>query len=127
MEMSTKHFRKREAILSYLQGTKAHPSAEEVYTALKHEIPDLSLATVYRNLSLFKKQGLASGIATVNGVERFDGNCKPHVHFICEACGAVQDLDMPLPESLQQSAESHCGGRIGECHLSFTGTCRNCL
>lgn len=127
MEMSTKHFRKRDAILQYLQSTKAHPSAETVYAALKPEIPDLSLATVYRNLSLFKKQGVVSAIATVNGTERFDGNCAPHVHFICEACGAVQDLDVPLPESLQKSAESHCGGRIGECHLSFTGTCRNCL
>ena len=127
MPVSTKHFRKRDAILHYLQSTKSHPSAEDVYAAVKPEIPDISLATVYRNLSLFKKQGLAASIATVGGVERFDGNCEPHVHFICEQCGAVQDLDMPLPEALQKSAESHCGGQIAACHLSFTGACRNCL
>ena len=124
---TTKHFRKRDAILSYLQSTKAHPSAETVYAALKPEIPDLSLATVYRNLNHFKNQGLVSSIATVNGTERFDATVEPHVHMICQCCGAVADLDMPIPHTLQRTAESHWGGKIAECHLSFTGTCRNCL
>ena len=68
---TTKHFRKRDAILTYLQGTLSHPSAEMVYAELKQQIPDLSLGTVYRNLNLFKDQGLAISIGTVKGVERF--------------------------------------------------------
>ena len=52
MEPRSKHFRKRDAILNYLRHTNEHPSAETVYAALKAEIPDLSLGTVYRNLSL---------------------------------------------------------------------------
>ena len=56
------------------------------------------MGTVYRNLSLFKQQGLAISVATVKGVERFDGNTDPHVHFICNDCGAVIDLmDMDVP------------------------------
>ena len=49
---TTKHFRKRDAILTYLKGTTEHPSAEMVYASLKPQIPDLSLGTVYRNLNL---------------------------------------------------------------------------
>ena len=112
MEASTKQFRKRNAILSYLRGVTNHPSAEMVFTDLKQEIPDLSMGTVYRNLSLFKQQGLAISVATVKGVERFDGNTAPHVHFICNDCGAVIDLEaMQVPDSLSQAAQQCCGGQ----------------
>ena len=127
MGVSTKHFRKRDAILQYLQGTTTHPSAEMVFTQLKPQIPDLSMGTVYRNLNLFKQQGLAVSVATIKGVERFDGNTAPHVHFICQGCDAVIDLmDMQVPESLKSVAEDCCGGSVAECQLSFTGLCREC-
>ena len=128
MEVSTKHFRKRDAILTYLRSTNAHPSAETVFTQLKAEIPDLSMGTVYRNLNLFKQQGLAASVATVKGVERFDGNTEPHVHFICQECDAVIDLmEMNVPETLKSVAESSCGGQVTDCQLSFTGVCQSCL
>ena len=122
-----KHFRKRDAILDYLKQSKAHPSAETIYTDLKPQISDLAIGTVYRNLTLFRQQGLISSIATVSGVERFDANTKPHVHFICSDCDAVIDLDeMQIPASLQTAATECCGGRADTCQLSFTGLCRNC-
>jgi Fur family peroxide stress response transcriptional regulator len=123
-----KHFRKRDAILDYLRQSKAHPSAETIYTDLKPEIADLAMGTVYRNLTLFRQQGLVSTIATVSGVERFDANTDPHVHFICTDCDAVIDLDdMEIPSSLQTAANQCCGGRADICQLSFTGLCRECL
>ena len=128
MEVSTKHFRKRDAILQYLQSVTDHPSAERVFTQLKAQIPDLSMGTVYRNLNLFKQQGLAVSVATIKGVERFDGNTDPHVHFICQECDAVIDLmDMEIPESLKSVAERSCGGQVAECQLCFTGLCQDCM
>ena len=128
MEVSGKHFKKRTAILEYLRSTTAHPSAETVFTDLKQEIPDLSMGTVYRNLNLFRQQGQASVIATVRGVERFDANTDPHVHFICENCDSVLDLmEMEVPEVLKNQASSCCGGRATACQLSFTGLCAQCL
>ena len=105
MEVTSKTFRKRNAILSYLRASTQHPSAETIYKDLKHEIPDLSMGTVYRNLTLFKQQGLAASVATVNGVERFDGNTDPHVHFICNNCDAVIDLhQVQTPQVLSAEA-----------------------
>ena len=127
MTGNTKRFKKRDAILEYLRSTKTHPSAEMIYTDLKPQIPDLAMGTVYRNLTLFKEQGLVSSVATVSGVERFDGNTDPHVHFICQNCNAVIDLmEMEAPQSLSQAAETACGGQVSECQLSFTGRCRSC-
>ena len=128
MEAKPKQFRKRNAVLQCLRESKEHPSAETLFAILKPQIPDLSLGTVYRNLNLFKQQGLAITVATVGGTERFDGNTLPHVHFICNDCGAVIDLDdMSVPASLIQAAATCCGGSVTGCQLSFHGQCRECL
>ena len=127
MEHSPKQFKKRNAILAGLREAMNHPSAEELYTMLKPTIPDLSLGTVYRNLNLFKEQGLAVSVATVKGVERFDGITQPHVHFICAGCDTVTDLaQLQVPDSLRDAAAMCCGGSVENCQLTFTGLCRKC-
>ena len=128
MEKTTKQFRKRNAILAYLRQTEDHPSAEMVYNQLKPEIPDLSLGTVYRNLSMFKTNGEIISIGTVNGVERFDGNTNPHVHFVCNGCERVSDLmTIAVPEELNQEVTGLTKGQIDMCHLTFVGKCSECL
>ena len=122
----TKQFRKRNAILACLRGTTAHPSAETLYQMLQQENPDISLATVYRNLALFKSQGLIISVGNVNGVERFDGNTVPHVHFICTDCGAVLDVSQVEQPDYGEFAR-HLGCRIDTTQLTFTGVCRECL
>lgn len=127
MERTAKHFRKRDAILSCLRQTTEHPSADWVYAKLKPEIPDLALGTVYRNLTLFKDQGLIASLGTVGGVERFDGNVTPHVHFICTACHRVTDLSqIQVPEELNASASRASGGQVESCQLTFRGRCAGC-
>lgn len=127
MDTSAKHFRKRDAILTCLRQHDNHPSAETLFALLKPQIPDLSLGTVYRNLNLFKQQGLVTS-STVQGVERFDAITHPHVHFICKKCNAVVDLDtIQVPPPLREAAAVHCGGQVQGCQLNFTGLCRDCV
>ena len=95
---------------------------------LQKEHPDISLATVYRNLTLFKNQGIIQSLGTVNGIERFDGNTQPHVHFVCGGCDSVLDLpELDPPESLRSAAAKATGGEVTGCQLMFTGTCQDCL
>lgn len=127
MESRSKHFRKRDAILTYLRRTDEHPSAEAVYAGLKAVMPDISLGTVYRNLSLFKEQGLIQSLGSVRGVERFDGNIEPHVHFICNDCGKVTDLhQMQVPAELSDTAARLAGAKVIQCQLTFRGQCGAC-
>ncbi len=127
MEAKTKQFRKRQAILACLRGTHSHPSAEMLYEMLRSEHPDISLATVYRNLALFKSQGIIHSVGTVGGIERFDANTEPHVHFVCDGCHAVIDLpQIAVPEQLRSTVEAATGGQMTDCHLSFTGKCQAC-
>lgn len=127
MEPRSKHFRKRDAILAFLKNTDVHPSAEAVYAGLKETMPDISLGTVYRNLALFKEQGLIQSLGSVNGVERFDANTEPHVHFVCTGCGQIRDLhEMQVPRQLSDQAASLSHATIRQCQLTFTGECEGC-
>ena len=127
MEVSTKQFRKRNAILNCLMNTDTHPSAEMVYQMLQETHPDISQATVYRNLALFKKQGLIVSVGTVNGAERFDANTASHVHFFCTGCDSVLDLpQIEVPSSFGSQAENLSGCQVKSCHLTMTGLCGNC-
>ena len=126
MEASGKQFRKRNAILSCLQQSESHPSAEALYQELRQEHPDISLATVYRNLALFRNQGLIRSLGTVNGAERFDGDTHSHAHFVCSGCGAVVDMpEAGVPDCSGAAREMGC--RVEHAQLILTGLCRDCL
>ena len=123
-----KRSRKREAILECIRSTDTHPSAEWIYEQLRPRIPDLSLGTVYRNLRLFLAEGEIVSVGVVDGLERYDGNTSPHVHFICERCGAVIDVaKAPSPGELTARAETASGGTVESCAVTFTGICGECL
>lgn len=127
MASCSKHFRKRDAILTCLRSTDLHPGADWIYEQVKQQIPDISLATVYRNLALFKEQGIIQSVGTVNGVERFDANTEPHVHFICTGCAGILDLPkMEVPTTLSDQVAHQSGCQVAGCQLTFTGLCGNC-
>lgn len=127
MQATQRYSKKREAILGLLRSTTEHPGAEWIYLRLKADYPDLSLATVYRNLSQFKEQGLVLSLGSVNGVERFDGNVAPHVHFVCDKCGKVLDLHrLEVPTELCQNAARETGAQVHQCWLTFHGECSTC-
>lgn len=128
METAGKQFWKRNAILSCLRQTTQHPSAELLHRMLQQEHPDISLATVYRNLTLFKRQGLVASLGTVDGVERFDAVTEPHVHFVCRKCGSVRDLPgWRPPEGICHPADVGMDCQVEGYRLMFTGLCRDCM
>src|SRR5690606_29785584 len=50
----------RAAVYRHLLATDSHPTADEVFTAVRSEIPDISLATVYKALETLVGCGLAA-------------------------------------------------------------------
>jgi Fur family peroxide stress response transcriptional regulator len=103
-----------------------HPTAETVYTSIKDEFPNISLGTVYRNLSLLSDLGEIQKITVNGGADRFDGNPSPHYHFSCRKCGCVMDLPLTLEEDLNELAARNFSGTIESHRILFTGICPNC-
>ena len=128
MERATRYSKKREAILTAIRGTRCHPSAEWVYQSLKPEHPDLSLGTVYRNLIFFQQRGEIQSVGVVKGQERFDGETRPHSHFICNSCGAVSDLEgIQVDTGMDQTVSRQYGFAVERHELTFYGRCPACM
>ena len=119
--------KKRQAIYDCLSGTTSHPTADWIYHQLHTDYPDLSLGTVYRNLSQLKDAGLIQSVGVINGQEHFDGDTSAHSHFVCDCCGRVLDIFEPLvdTETLERIEAEH-GFTITKEDLLFGGVCAEC-
>jgi len=123
--MVLKHSKQRDSIKEFLMGRKDHPTAAVVYDNVRRSFPNISLGTVYRNLTLLADIGEISRIHVGDGVDHFDADTSPHYHFICSECGCVRDLDMPGID-LDEIASRNFDGQI-ECHtVYFHGRCKDC-
>ncbi len=122
-----KHSRQREAIRQNLMHRYDHPTAETVYMDIKEEFPNISLGTVYRNLSLLSDLGEIQKIPTGAGPDRFDGNPKPHCHFQCRTCGSVMDIPFEHQEELTSRAAKNFPGVIEGNRIQDYVLCPNCI
>ena len=125
MEISRKS-RQRDAILAELVSRYDHPTAMELYTSVKKQVPNLSLGTLYRNLSQLEENGLILRIPD-GAYDRFDGNIAPHAHFKCSVCGKLYDIhSLNNVNLLLDSFEDENIGKVSSFGLTFFGICKCC-
>jgi Fe2+ or Zn2+ uptake regulation protein len=89
--MQSRMTNQRRKILEYLKSVKTHPAAEMVYREVAKQLPNITLATVYRNLNHLTEQGEIQKIE-VNSKSHFDGDMSFHQHCICSSCGHIKDI-----------------------------------
>lgn len=121
-----KYSRQRESIKQQLMHRKDHPTADMVYTEIRKDFPNISLGTVYRNLSLLSELGEIKRLITGDGPDRFDADTSMHNHFICRKCHAVLDLDMEDISGIREQAEKNFDGLIESYSVNFYGVCGEC-
>ena len=124
--MATKYSRQREEIKHYLSTRKDHPTADHVYMAIRQQIPNISLGTVYRNLNMLADNGEILRLRVGDGVDHFDYDTSPHYHFVCRECSGVSDLEMKSIDSIIDTAGEHFDGQIQGHVTYFYGLCSNC-
>ena len=122
-----KFSRQRESIKNNLMGRTDHPTAETVYSDIRQEYPNISLGTVYRNLSLLSEIGEIQKLSNFGGADHFDGCVTPHCHFMCKECGQVLDLETEDLNSLAEKAVKNFPGKISDCDIRFFGICPKCV
>lgn len=121
-----KYSRQRESIKKYLDGRTDHPTAEQIYQNVRIEYPNISLGTVYRNLSLLTDMGELLKISCGGLSEHFDPNTHPHYHFICTKCGNVHDIEMDNIDFINTLAGKSFSGQIEGHSTYFYGKCEKC-
>jgi Fe2+/Zn2+ uptake regulation proteins len=122
-----KYSKQRKAIKDFLLTRYDHPTADTVYANIKELYPNISLGTVYRNLSLLSEIGEIRKITTGDGADRFDGNTLPHDHFMCRNCCKVLDLEIDSIDYMKEIAAKNFSGIIEKQITYFYGLCGDCI
>ena len=113
----------RIAIVRELADDLSHPTAQALFERLRASFPTMSFATVYNTLDALARCGL-TGSLNLGGAVRFDPNAVPHHHAICDACGAVVDVDVePSPEP---TITNLSGFRVLREERIYRGLCDRC-
>ena len=124
--MNLKHSKQRDSIIAFLAARKDHPTADVVYMNVRQTFPNISLGTVYRNLTLLADIGEIARIRVGDGVDHFDYDTSPHYHFICSECGDVSDMNMTVTEQVTETAKEDFAGEMQGQVTYYYGRCTNC-
>ena len=110
--------------LGDLHGT--HPTASEIFAAIRVRNFQIGLATVYRTLDAMVERGDVAAVRTGNAV-RYDLTHHHHHHLICQICGNVTDVDATeVPSELITFFESETGFDLSNATIQLNGTCAGC-
>lgn len=117
----------RIALLHLIAESAGHPNASQLYQHLRVQFPSVSLATIYKTLSLLKEEGEVLEIDLRND-SHYDGNKPfPHPHLICTKCSQIIDGDaLPSLEEINQDIEKVFGFHVTRQQMVFYGLCPEC-
>ena len=117
----------RIMILSAIESSDSHISAEEIYVRVVAKYPHVNISTVYRTLELLKRLGLVTETDLGGGRVRYHPADKGHHHhLVCQECGAIIDLDEPALFSLRDTLLREYKFIADVRHLAIFGRCVNC-
>ena len=119
--------RQRESIKEFLRTRTDHPTADVVYENMKLIYPNISLGTVYRNLSLLADLGEIKKLSSFAGADHFDGRTERHCHFMCIRCERIIDLESEGIHHIMDLAGENFKGKITDYSARFFGLCEDCL
>ena len=117
----------RIMILSAIENSNDHISAEEIYAQVMAKYPHVNISTVYRTLELLKRLGLVTETDLGDGRVRYHPAEKGHHHhLVCQECGIIIDLDESLLTSLKDALLREHKFIADLRHLAIFGRCVNC-
>lgn len=118
--------KQRQAVLQVIRDSEQHLTANEVFDHARQILPGISFATVYNSLRWLKEQGLIGEVRFGTDAARFDRRLSRHDHAICNGCGKLIDLDLPIPDELLKKGERLSKFRADSIELVLRGTCPEC-
>jgi Fur family peroxide stress response transcriptional regulator len=116
----------RRTILEVLAERTDHPTADQVFAAVRTRMPDVSRTTVYRVLDTLVRLGLAVKTPHHGASVRFDPRTERHHHLVCTRCDRVIDLHAPELNVLRLPDTRRLGFEIDDFSLHIRGLCARC-
>jgi len=120
-EAGCRYTEQRAAVYAYLEQVKTHPTAEDVYVAVRHRLPRISLATVYKALEALVEARLATKLTNGDGSARYDCRGEDHYHLRDLATGEIRDLPVEFDEQLLAKLDPELVERLSRQGFQVTG------
>lgn len=118
--------KQRQAVLRVIRGSEKHLTANEVFEDARRLLPGISFATVYNSLRYLKNEGLIAEIRFGTDANLYDRKLTRHDHAICNNCGKLVDLEVPLPDGLLEVASDRSKFKAASIELILRGLCPEC-
>ena len=118
--------RQRKAVLEVVKRAHNHPDAAWIYQEVRKVVPKVSLGTIYRTLEALVEEGYLIPITKAGEATRYDANLHPHLHLVCQGCGAIVDLEVDLPALLTSVQEAYPQLEVREVEVTYKGLCPTC-
>ena len=118
--------RQREVILKTLKENVVHPTADYLYGILREIEPNISMATLYRNLNQLAEKGIIKKIDGLEPSSHFDHNTHEHFHFICDKCKRVFDVSVDVDPDVVQRTKNETGFDVKGYDIALLGLCNEC-
>jgi Fe2+ or Zn2+ uptake regulation protein len=117
----------RRAVLDVLADADDHPTAGDVLARVRDRVPGVGAATVYRTLARLVETGQALELHLGQGAPtRYDRNTGQHDHLICDGCGRVLDVRLPLAPARLRDAAASYGFALRSYDVRIHGRCDRC-
>lgn len=123
--MNRRNTIQRSLVLAAMQKLN-HPTADDIYSAIKTQYPSISRGTVYRNLALLVEHGNLRKVQLAGGADHFDITLRNHYHITCRSCGKMIDADLPYQEGLEEALGDTRGFLIEGHDIALHGLCPGC-
>lgn len=113
----------RDLIIDIMLNTQGYLPVKTIYQKVKESFPQVSLDTVYRNLSLLNDIKILNE-ATIGNNIMYEIKKNAHEHIMrCLGCGKTYELDIcPLDLCINELDDFE----VVDHKLEITGYCKNC-
>jgi len=112
--------RQRRMVLDLLWSEASHLSARDIFERLNAKGRRIGHTSVYQNLEALQSAGVIECLDRANG-RLYGYRSDPHSHLTCLDSGAIEDIDVTLPQELLDQIENATGYRIESYTLQLNG------
>jgi len=104
-----------------------HATPDQVHAKVSGTAAGINITTIYRTLELLEELGLITHAHLSHGAPTYHGVAEQrHVHLVCRACAAVDEVPAGMLDDLAAAVEARRGFMIDVGHVALFGLCAHC-
>lgn len=110
-------------ILTMIQKSEGHLTAEQAFLLAKKKKIDVSMASIYRILGRLADDGYIKRFTVAGKPDVFDKTLSDHEHLVCRKCGCVEDIHI---NDFKKILSKSVGFKVEDYDLNINYLCNRC-